>query len=261
LSILPILLSGGLLLFSRLIGRVRPDRPPEPVPKQLLLLSSIAILSHPILDTLNTYGVRWLMPFSGRWFYGDALFIIDPWLWLALGSGLIWSWRRRRRKMASSTAPARFALGVVGLYMGSMWLSSVAARRLIAQEIGALSHRPVGQVMAGPVPLEVLTRDYVVQQDGSYQVGSFGWLARPHIDPETVRSFPRGRPRHPAFAVAETTQVMRRFLRWARFPTFQVQAAGANQYLVHAVDLRYARRPGEDFGTISVAVSLAPAAD
>ena len=24
------------------------------------------------------------MPFDHRWFYGDAMFIIDPWLWLAL---------------------------------------------------------------------------------------------------------------------------------------------------------------------------------
>jgi len=36
---------------------------------------------HPTLDWLNTYGMRWLMPFSGRWFYGDAVFIVDPGCW------------------------------------------------------------------------------------------------------------------------------------------------------------------------------------
>ena len=37
------------------------------------------------MDVLNSYGVRLLMPFSGRWFYGDALYIVDPWLYLAAG--------------------------------------------------------------------------------------------------------------------------------------------------------------------------------
>jgi inner membrane protein len=46
------------------------------------------VLSHPTLDWLNNYGMRWLMPFDGRWFYGDALFIIDPWVWLVLGGVL-----------------------------------------------------------------------------------------------------------------------------------------------------------------------------
>jgi inner membrane protein len=55
----------------------------------LLVLSTVAVWSHPTLDWLNTYGMRWLMPFSGRWFYGDAVFIMDIWLWLALGVGFL----------------------------------------------------------------------------------------------------------------------------------------------------------------------------
>jgi inner membrane protein len=34
---------------------------------------------------MNYYGMRWWLPFDGRWSYGDAFFILDPWLWLALG--------------------------------------------------------------------------------------------------------------------------------------------------------------------------------
>jgi inner membrane protein len=29
--------------------------------------------------------MRWLMPLDGTWFYGDVLFILDPWIWLVLG--------------------------------------------------------------------------------------------------------------------------------------------------------------------------------
>ncbi len=57
----------------------------------LLQLAAIAVVSHPLLDWLNTYGVRFLMPFSDRWFYGDALFIIDPWVWLLLGGAVFLS--------------------------------------------------------------------------------------------------------------------------------------------------------------------------
>ena len=50
----------------------------------LLLACFLGVLSHPALDFLNTYGVRLLEPFSHRWFYGDTLFIVDPWIWIML---------------------------------------------------------------------------------------------------------------------------------------------------------------------------------
>jgi len=111
LAALPWVLTGILLLWQRWRDRrpgslgargcgghqERSERDPcgsgrcggeAPRPRALLGLSFLAIASHPALDWLNTYGVRWLMPFSGRWFYGDTLFIVDPWLWLLLGGGL-----------------------------------------------------------------------------------------------------------------------------------------------------------------------------
>ena len=247
LAILPFVLAGGLVLLDRLTRGARRDvNPAELVPKQLLLLSSIAILSHPALDALNTYGVRWLMPFSGRWYYGDVLFIVDPWVWLALGAGVLRSGQR----------PARWALVLVAFYMGSMWISGSIASRIIAREIEALSGKPVRQVMAGPVPLNIFARNFVAKQDTEFRVGGFHWLTRPHVNLSEVSSFPRGRPTQRAFAVAESSLVMRRFLGWARFPTFVVEETGTNQYLVHAVDLRYARRPGDNFGTVSIPVRL-----
>jgi inner membrane protein len=37
--------------------------------------------------------VRFLYPFDRRWFYGDTLFIVDPWVWLLLGAGVALSAR------------------------------------------------------------------------------------------------------------------------------------------------------------------------
>ncbi|MBN1238161.1 MAG: metal-dependent hydrolase [Gammaproteobacteria bacterium] len=87
LALLPFIVTGGLLLWDGWRRRSRPGRP-RPRAGPLLMLAALGVLTHPTLDWLNNYGLRWLMPFDGRWFYGDALFIIDPWVWLALGGVL-----------------------------------------------------------------------------------------------------------------------------------------------------------------------------
>lgn len=43
-----------------------------------------AVLSHLTLDWTNTYGVRMLLPFSGRWLHLDMTDVVDPWILLAL---------------------------------------------------------------------------------------------------------------------------------------------------------------------------------
>ena len=70
----------------------------------LLLACFLGTLSHPLLDLMNTYGVRLLEPLSHRWFYGDTLFIVDPWIWIALIIGLEFSWRAERcgRELAAA---------------------------------------------------------------------------------------------------------------------------------------------------------------
>ena len=100
-ALLPVLLATTFYA----IGRMRSGRA-DGVPvrmRWLLLLSYVGVLSHVALDWLNSYGIRLLMPFDGRWFYGDTLFIIDPWLWLTLGVGV---WLARRR---GGSGPARQA--------------------------------------------------------------------------------------------------------------------------------------------------------
>ena len=209
-----------------------------------------------MLDTLNTYGVRWLMPFSGRWFYGDTLFIIDPWVWLALSVSLYASYRRQRAKRGNPASPVWLALALLGAYGGAMALSGMAARSLVMSEVAGPDAAAVDEVMVGPVPVDPTVRTFVVEQEKQYMVGTFRWLERPHIDPAETKTFPRGQPLHPAAELAAESVLGRRFLGWARYPTFDVQQLGNNRFLVHVVDLRYARRPGERFGTVSIPVAL-----
>jgi inner membrane protein len=86
LALWPFLIAALVLAWDRC---VRLKAVPGAAPARagpVLGLAAIAVLTHPALDWLNNYGMRWLMPFDGTWSYGDAVFIIDPWIWLALGS-------------------------------------------------------------------------------------------------------------------------------------------------------------------------------
>jgi inner membrane protein len=76
----PVLFTAGERVWARLRGRE-----PRARLKGLLVCSLLLSVSHPLLDWTNSYGVRPLLPWDGRWFYGDLLFIVDPWVWLVLG--------------------------------------------------------------------------------------------------------------------------------------------------------------------------------
>lgn len=109
--VLPLVLTAVLVFLDRL--RPHPERRTDP--KWLLLLSSIAVWTHPVLDWLNSYGMRWLMPFRPDWFYGDAVNIADPWIWLVLGAG----WFLGRRPTVTLTAVwAFFSFLVIRMVAG-----------------------------------------------------------------------------------------------------------------------------------------------
>lgn len=83
-----VLLTALLFFLVPLWSRRRSSSGSVPATGRLLLLIVTGVLSHPALDWLNTYGIRFLMPFDERWFYGDTLFIADPWVWLLLGGSV-----------------------------------------------------------------------------------------------------------------------------------------------------------------------------
>ena len=132
LVVLPFVVAGAVLLWDRL-RPVRAGREPARA-GPLLALATLAVITHPTLDWLNNYGMRWLMPFDGRWFYGDALFIIDPWVWLVLGGVLF---------LGGSRTPWALALWAVYWLLGTWLLFSVplvpaASRALWAVTVAAL---------------------------------------------------------------------------------------------------------------------------
>jgi inner membrane protein len=83
----------GVTLFVwRWRARERPRRDEAYWLLALLLVSS---LSHLVLDWTNSYGVHPFWPLDDRWRYGDAVFIIEPWLWVACIPALVAASSRR----------------------------------------------------------------------------------------------------------------------------------------------------------------------
>ena len=235
----PFVLTGLLLAWDRWVRRRwRPDAEPAR-PRALLRLSTLAILTHPFLDWLNTYGMRWLMPFDGTWFYGDTLFIVDPWIWLALSVGVVLSRLRRTDR------PARWALAAVCAYIALSWGLQLAARQAASQAL-TTSGRPIQRMMAGPVLANPLRREIVSDAGEGYDLGRVDWLASPKFRVRERPFVPRN-DTLPGVAEAAATREGAIFLDWARFPFFEVEGR-----TVQMIDARYTLEPGEGFARLKV---------
>jgi inner membrane protein len=75
--------------------------------------------------------MRWGLPFDGSWTYGDALFIIDPWIWIVLGSAVFLTSSPSRRGNWGWALLGLLTTALVVLGMGGVpaivWVAGVAA--------------------------------------------------------------------------------------------------------------------------------------
>jgi inner membrane protein len=241
--VLPVLLA----VIMRLASRLR--RPGTDAPavrwRWLLILSAIGVWSHPLLDLLNTYGVRLLMPFSNRWFYGDALFIIDLWLWLALFVGVLLSRRRTLRRTPHPARPAQAAIAIVGVYVVCMAISSRVGRAIVERH--AEGPRAV-RVMVSPIPVTPFRRTVVRDLGERYETGelALGSATRYRRTGDTPT-----RDDGELAAAAARTPDGAAFLSWSRFPRFAVEPGGEGR-LVRISDMRYADVRGRGWASVVV---------
>lgn len=235
--VLPFVLTAIVIAWNRYIRRSQGTERAPVVPRELLLLSAVSILTHPTLDWMNSYGMRWLMPFSGRWFYGDSLFIIDPWLLLVLGLGVWLSRRYERRSHPHAWRPARIALAVAGAYIVGMLGLHAAAEQVARRELAESGHARRSLVVsafpADPVHWSVYADD-----------GTRYWRYVVSLAPGKMRRLTVWEPpieKHaddPAAAEAARTEQGRRFLDWARLPYYRV-AKDVKGTSVEIIDARY----------------------
>lgn len=154
IALLPFVVAGVMLAWDRFV-RCRRDPTAEPARAMpIVLLSLLGVLTHPALDWMNTYGIRLLAPFSMEWFYGDALFIIDPWLWLLLGAATFVARDRRGRGLvgwiglAALTSVPVLVVPMVPPVAKVVWLAGLAGIVLAYRAASAPDRSPVAA--AGP---------------------------------------------------------------------------------------------------------------
>jgi inner membrane protein len=276
--LLPLLLFGGVWLWNRWrtrdrgggggSGRDDGEAAPPFRPRTLLALAFLGVWSHPLLDLLNTYGVRLLMPFDGRWFYGDTLFIVDPWVWLLTAAGVVLARSQRRPAISGWTLLALLSSAVilgtnmvpvgvkiawcVGLALivtlrwrrpawttgGSLARTGLATLLLyvgaayglarLAESAVAERFAAARQVQANPSPGTPFTHRMVVVEDAAYRV----------ITPDGVEhEVPRQSP-DAIVQRALASPSIRGFVNWMRFPYWTVEES-ADSWTVRIRDLRY----------------------
>jgi inner membrane protein len=139
-------------LFLRWRRRAWPGRSDS---RWLLALLLAGTLSHLVLDWTNSYGVHPFWPFDDRWRYGDAVFIVEPWLWIVAVPALV---------AASTTHIARVLLSLVLLAgLGVAWrVNAVSTGAAIALTVGAALSVALARVL---------------RADGRIVAAIAGWVA------------------------------------------------------------------------------------
>lgn len=106
----------------------------------LLALALAGTFSHLALDYTNSYGIHPFWPFDRSWYFGDAVFIIEPWLWIAAIPPLIFVLR---------SVAARTALGMllVVILVAAWRVNMVDQAVAIAMTMGAAAWLVVTRVI------------------------------------------------------------------------------------------------------------------
>ena len=194
LFVLPFLLAGAMVLLGRSPSRRGAGGVPAVRGGPLLLLAFLAVWSHPALDLLNTYGVRLLMPFDGRWFYGDTLFIVDPWFWLLAGVGAAVAARGGRAQTWAWSALALLTTAfVISSPFGSwtariVWVACVSAIVVARTRLDTERHAPTLAL----VGLSALLVYIAAMRSGSVvaRERARAWLAARDVVPVTLMAGP-----------------------------------------------------------------------
>jgi len=217
LVLLPLVLAGLLWGFDRWQEQ-RGTRPAGRLPVRfgwLYALAFIACLTHPALDWLNVYGIRLLEPFSSQWFYGDMLFIIDPWLWAILSASL-WLSRRREKAGGAWMRSAQLGIAAALAYIGV----NGAITATVARSLLAASGRGDVMAIAAPVPFAFWQREKLV---GNPSHGQW-YVETPGKEPWLDGYDPAGCDLEQA---RKTDPQIDAFLFWSRAPYVHKREGGA----------------------------------
>jgi inner membrane protein len=150
----------------------------------------LALVTHPLLDTMTVYGTQLALPFSDHPFAIGSLFIIDPLVTLPLLVGAAWA-------LAGHSSPRGLQANAAGLALAgayvawSVWaqqqVANVANASLAAQGIAA------ERLLVTPTAFNTLLWRVVPVAGGRYYEGYYSLLDDPGASPRiTFDRFDQG---------------------------------------------------------------------
>lgn len=276
------------MLLAWLVGWWGRRRGREVHPSRLAGLAYLGFLTHPTLDWLNTYGMRWLMPFDGTWFYGDALYIVDPWMWLIPGGAAFLAFSGSRRAVTLWLIGGSLLSLPIFLFDTTsatrvLWAASIAALAAVRLR-GPLGRATAHKVCVGAMglaaayivlmltlqgrALQTLVADTGLRPDEVFvgplpaRVGRRDvLLSRPrHYTPGTIGIDGRFMSGDDLPIGSADTRVLSALLEpcaqgiadWLRYPLFEVEEMDDGGARVHLLDARYVRSAEPGFGMWTV---------
>ncbi|HMA10503.1 MAG TPA: metal-dependent hydrolase [Steroidobacteraceae bacterium] len=112
-----------LWLGTMAVLRWRGHRIHAPDARLFGAVALLAVMLHLGLDALNVYGVHPFWPWNNRWYYGDAVFIVEPLFWLATAP-LLFSLRTQVARLLLAFVPIAGCIAVLGFHrFGAVWWS------------------------------------------------------------------------------------------------------------------------------------------
>jgi inner membrane protein len=223
------------------------------------LIALLGVASHLILDLTNTYGVRLLLPFSGRWFHWDLTPVIDVTLWSLLLLGVIAPWFGRlvgseigERRRSSGGGWAVISLLLLSAYdYGRSVLHDRAVATLDSRIYKGLTPRrtaafPGANPLAWTGLAELSDSYAIVPVDlrKDFDPDSGQWFYKPELTP--------------AAQAAMQTWPFQKFLEFVQYPVWSIEpdpeTPTATQ--VRLVDLRFGTPPAPGFQAIATVTKL-----
>ena len=288
-AVLSVALAGTVWVFSRIRA---PASGKQVLFLPLWLICAIGVLSHPFLDFLGDYGLRPFLPFSSKWYYGDMLGIVDPWLWVIFGFALFVATGTKAGKAAwialaaaldaliffaagrtfatawtllafalvwagtvirrHGLSPARIALAIFITYLGATAAAHYSIVRTAWQSGPSLVSDSVKEVSVLPGRPGTAARWTVVMQGPDKYYIADVGLQNWVEHPPKFEAFPKNL-QNIFYREALAQPQMAALARFARFPSVQVSVSGG-LCTVWLRDLRYARYNISGWGVATTTV-------
>jgi inner membrane protein len=220
------------------------------------LLSLAGLASHLALDFTNVYGVRLLLPFSGRWLRLDITSVVDPWIWCVLLLALIAPAGRRvvgSETGATGRHPGRMAarLALVFLLVYDCARAVIHERALSILDSRIYTASPPRRLAAFPMAFNPFAWQGLVEGDSSYQL--FNINVRKPFDPANGRMFYTPEDSE-AIRSARQTKTFQDFLAFSQFPVWTITPVSepSNGLRIQLSDLRFGVPPNGGFTATAI---------